>query len=262
MTAPAVGLQRRLWSSAPYLVIAAAWAVTFALALTGVSHALGHGEVAELHRSLLLSVALFLVGWQLMIAAMMLPSSLPMLNHYAGVAERQGLPARSTWEFFGGYALVWTSFGVLALFGDLGLHRLVDTWSWLDRHDQLVLAGALAVAGLVQFTSLKDRCLQQCRRPYAFLMRKRLQGVTSPVRLGLAHGLFCVGCCWALMLLMFAVGVANLAWMAALTAVMVYEKTAPRGERLVHAVGVLLLALALLVATVPTWLPVALTGGH
>jgi predicted metal-binding membrane protein len=260
--APAVGSPRRLWSSAPYLVIAAAWGVAFALALTGVSHTLGHGEVAELHRSLLLSVALFLVGWQLMIAAMMLPSSLPMLNHYAGVAERQGLPARSTWQFVGGYALVWTSFGVLALFGDMALHRLIDAWSWLDTHDQFVLAGVLAVAGLVQFTSLKDRCLRQCRRPYAFLMRKRLQGVTNPVRLGVAHGIFCVGCCWGLMLLMFAVGVANLAWMAGLTAVMVYEKTAPGGERLVRAVGVLVLAVAVLVAADPTWLPLALAGGH
>jgi predicted metal-binding membrane protein len=85
---------------------------------------------------------------------------------------------------------------------------------------------------------------------------------TGPVRLGLDHGLFCVGCCWALMLVMFAVGVANLTWMVALAAVMVYEKTAPAGQRLVPVVGVGLLAVAVLVAVGPAWLPETLGSGH
>jgi predicted metal-binding membrane protein len=185
-----------------------------------------------------------------------------MVRHYAGVVERQGLPRRGTWEFLGGYLVVWTVFGVLALLGDAGLHRVVDAWPWLEDHEQLILAGALGLAGAVQFTGLKDRCLRQCRRPYAFLLHKRLQGVTGPMRLGVDHGVFCVGCCWALMVVMFAVGAAEITWMLALTAVMVYEKTAPRGERLVPVVGVALLVLAAIVAFDPAWLPSALSAAH
>jgi predicted metal-binding membrane protein len=254
VTLSAPGLSRRVRWSAPYLVIVAAWTVALTLSAVGLSHELGHSEVTELHQPLLVSLLLFLVGWSLMIGAMMLPSSLPMLRHYTGVVERQHAPGSRTWEFVGGYALVWTAFGLLALLGDFGLHRLVDAWPWLEEREHLVLAATLGLAAAVQFTSLKDRCLRQCRPPYAFLVRKRLQGVESPIRLGVDHGLFCVGCCWALMLVMFAVGVANLAWMLVLTGVMVYEKTAPRGRDLVPAVGIVLFACAVLVAAYPAWL--------
>jgi predicted metal-binding membrane protein len=262
VTALPAASRPRLRPSWPFAVIALAWVVATLLWLTGASHSLGHADLLEGQRPLLVVLLLFLVGWQLMLAAMMLPSSLPMIRHYASVVERQALPRRGAWEFVGGYVLIWTAFGVLALLADAGLHRVVETWSWLEDHEQFILAGALGLAGAVQFTGLKDRCLRQCRRPYAFLLHKRLQGVTGPVRLGVDHGLFCVGCCWALMLVMFAVGAAELTWMLGLSAVMVYEKTAPRGERLVPIVGVALLALAALVAIDPAWLPAALSSTH
>jgi predicted metal-binding membrane protein len=118
----------------------------------------------------------------------------------------------------------------------------------------------LALAGAFQFSSLKDACLRQCRHPGAYLLRHYRRGVREAFELGRGHGLFCVGCCWALMLVMFAAGVANLWWMAALTAVMVYEKTGSGGRRAVPTTGLALLLFATLVLAHPGWLPNVLGG--
>ncbi|HZK52255.1 MAG TPA: DUF2182 domain-containing protein, partial [Actinomycetota bacterium] len=107
---------------------------------------------------------------------------------------------------------------------------------------------ALALAGLFQFSNLKDRCLRECRHPGPFLLRHYRRGPGAAVELGLRHGLFCLGCCWALMLLMFAVGVANLTWMAVLTALMVYEKTGRLGEWVSRYAGTTFLLMAVVVA--------------
>ena len=102
----------------------------------------------------------------------------------------------------------------------------------------------LALAGAFQFTPLKDACLRSCRHPAQFLTRYYRRGAGGGFRLGARHGAFCVGCCWALMLVMFSVGVASLVWMGALTAVMVHEKTRPLGREMVPVTGVALLGLA------------------
>ena len=99
----------------------------------------------------------------------------------------------------------------------------------------------LALAGAFQFTKLKDACLDKCRHPGAFMLRFYERGIGGGLRLGARHGAFCVGCCWALMLVMFAAGVASLVWMALLTAVLVHEKTRPAGARAVPVTGVALL---------------------
>ena len=118
----------------------------------------------------------------------------------------------------------------------------------------------IAAAGAFQFSSLKDRCLDQCRHPAAFLLRHYRRGAGEAFRLGRDHGLFCLGCCWALMLLMFAAGVANLMWMGLLTAVMVYEKVGRHGRRLAPIVGAALLAWSAFVLVHPAWLPSAVSG--
>ena len=105
----------------------------------------------------------------------------------------------------------------------------------------------LALAGAFQFTKLKDACLDKCRHPGQFLLRFYERGTGGGFRLGARHGAFCLGCCWALMLVMFAVGVASLAWMAVLTALMVWEKTRPSGARSVPVTGVALLGAASIV---------------
>jgi predicted metal-binding membrane protein len=158
---------------------------------------------------------------------------------------------QSKLAFLGGYAVVWSVFGVAAMVGDLQLHELVERWPWLDEHHQVIAGSVLVMAGAFQFSSLKDRCLTVCRSPGLYIMQYYRRGVRAALNIGVRHGLFCMGCCWALMLVGFAAGVANLWWMAALTAVMVFEKTAPGGDRAVKPIGLGLIGLGMLVLFVP-----------
>lgn len=230
----------------PVLVgIAAAWAAAVAAQVAGVA-ALVHHDALIVGDGLspALAALAFLLAWQVMIAAMMLPSSLPLVRLYARASERAPRRRRSMAAFLGGYALVWSAFGLAAFAADAGLHAAVNTSPWLGRHDWWIGGSVLALAGAFQFTSLKDACLDKCRHPGQFLMRYYERGPRGGLRLGARHGLFCVGCCWALMLVMFAAGVASLLWMALLTAVMIHEKTRPTGARALPVTGVALLAAA------------------
>jgi predicted metal-binding membrane protein len=190
---------------------------------------------------------LFLLAWQVMIAAMMLPSSLPLVRLFGAASARAPARAKSMAAFLGGYALVWSAFGLLAFGLDAGLHAAVAASPWLHEQQWLIGGSVLALAGGFQFTSLKDACLDKCRHPAQFLMRHYRRGPGGAFSLGARHGAFCVGCCWALMLVMFAAGVASLLWMAALTALMIHEKTRPLGARAVPVTGVALLAASTLV---------------
>jgi predicted metal-binding membrane protein len=200
------------------------------------------------------ALPLFLVAWQVMVVAMMLPSSLPMVRLFRSVSAKVSRPGASMAAFLGGYLVIWGGFGAVAFAQDIGIHRLVDRTPWLAGHPFVIGGTALALAGAFQFSAIKDRCLSECRHPGAFLMRHYDRGKGAAFRLGRDHGLFCLGCCWALMLLMFAAGVANLWWMAALAALMIYEKTGRFGDRVTPVAGVTLLALSALVFLHPVWL--------
>jgi predicted metal-binding membrane protein len=235
--------------------IAFAWALAIAAQLAGDATKLHHG--ALIHSSLprLAALAVFLLGWQAMIAAMMLPSSLPLVHLFARASAAQPRPRQAMAAFLGGYAAVWTAFGALAFIGDVGIHAAVDNLPWLAHHDWLIAGTTLALAGTFQFSSLKDACLRECRHPGAFLLRHYDRGPAAAFRLGRAHGVYCLGCCWALMLVMFGAGVASLWWMGALTALMVYEKTGQRGDRVVPVAGVAFLLLAGLTFAHPAGMP-------
>jgi predicted metal-binding membrane protein len=230
----------------PVLVgIGAAWAAAIAAQLAGAAALIHHDAlVVGDGPPPALAALVFLLAWQLMFAAMMLPSSLPLVRLYARASERAPRRGRSMAAFIGGYAAVWSAFGVAAFGADAGLHAAVDASPWLERHDWWIGGSVLALAGAFQFTPLKDACLDKCRHPGQFLIRHYERGPAGGLRLGVRHGVFCVGCCWALMLVMFAAGVANLLWMALLTAVMIHEKTRPAGARAVPVTGVALLAAA------------------
>ena len=224
--------------------IAAAWFIALAAQVAGAASLLHHDTLIEGGPGLWIALPLFLVAWQVMIAAMMLPSSLPLMRLFASASAAQPRPGRAMAGFLGGYAVVWSVFGALAFLFDVGVHAAVDSSPWLSDHDWLLGGSVLALAGAFQFTKLKDACLDKCRHPGHFLIRFYERGTAGGFRLGARHGVFCVGCCWALMLVMFSVGVASLGWMAVLTALMVYEKTQPAGARTVPVTGVSLLGAA------------------
>jgi predicted metal-binding membrane protein len=144
-----------------------------------------------------------------------------------------------------GYLAVWAGFGAAAHLGDLILHQaVVERWAWLDHNAWIIGAATLIGAGAYQFTPLKYHCLDKCRSPYSFITG-HWQGGREKTRsfvLGAHHGVFCVGCCWSLMLLMFVVGIGNLGWMLALGAVMAIEKNMPWGRRISAPLGVGLIA--------------------
>jgi predicted metal-binding membrane protein len=230
----------------PAAVLAAvglAWAVALAAELGGAADALHHDSLLEGGPGLGFALLLFLLAWQVMIAAMMVPSSLPLVRMYAVASARAPERGRAMAAFLGAYALVWSAFGLVAFLGDSGLHALVDSSAWLTANDWAIAPSVLLLAGAFQFTPLKDACLRACRHPASFLRRHYRRGVRGGFLLGLRHAAFCVGCCWALMLVMFAVGTASLIWMAVLTALMVHEKTRPSGAKTVPLTGAVLLAL-------------------
>jgi predicted metal-binding membrane protein len=230
----------------PILVgIAAAWAAAIGAQVAGVAAVANHDSLLVGDGPpLVLAALIAMLAWQVMIAAMMLPSSLPLVRLYSRATQAAPRRGRSMAAFIGGYALVWSAFGLAAFAFDASLHAAVNASPWLERHDWWIGGSVLALAGIFQFTPLKDACLDKCRHPGQFLMRYYERGPAGGFRLGARHGMFCVGCCWALMLVMFAAGVASLIWMALLTGVMIHEKTRPLGAKAVPVTGLALLGAA------------------
>jgi len=229
--------------------------VALVAALTHQNILINHDYlIEESHFPLPLALVIFLACWQIMTVAMMLPSSMPMVSMLVHASRQHPHPRAVQAAFLAGYALVWTAFALVALLGDTQIHRLVDSWPWLDQHSWLIGAATFAVAGGFQFSPLKGRCLKQCRSPFSFFVRYYRKGVGAAWHLGLRHGAFCLGCCWALMLVMFGLGVGNLVWMTVLAGVMVVEKTFPGGQRLSPIIGIALLGLSALWLAHPVWL--------
>jgi predicted metal-binding membrane protein len=189
-----------------------------------------------------LEVGLFTLGWVLMIVAMMLPSSTPLVLVFTGVVGRRPQPGLLVGLLLLGYLAIWSAFGVAAWLLDRGIHALVGAWPWLATHSQLILATTLVVAGLWQFSPIRDRCLEECRSPFGFVVN-RWRGTSlrrESFAMGVAHGAFCVGCCWSLMLVMFGVGLGSVPAMLGLGAITAVEKNLPWGRRLTRPMGVVL----------------------
>lgn len=182
-----------------------------------------------------------LLMWMVMMTAMMLPSALPMLQVFGGLCRRSAEPARRH-AFLAAYLLLWCGFSVAAT----AVQWMLQARGWVDPmivSRSLSLNGwLLLIAGAYQFTPLKRLCLAGCRTPLGFLLGEWREGVRGAFVMGLRHGLFCVGCCWALMALLFVGGAMNLAWVAALSIVVAIEKLAPRGELLARLLGSALIA--------------------
>jgi predicted metal-binding membrane protein len=243
-------------------LVVAAWIALAAWGASPFAGLLSHREIGRASLPLLLRLSIFTGGWMLMTIAMMLPGSLPLINLFRRMVDRRPDRPRLVALLILGYLGVWAVFGVAAYRGDAYVHEAVTRLPAFGAASTWIGVGLLLVAGLYQITPLKQMCLDKCRSPYSFLVehwRGKLPG-RDAFRLGVRHGLFCVGCCWTLMLLMFAIGGANLGWMLALGALMAAERTVRWGRRLTAPVGLLLVLCALgLAYRVP--LVVAAFGG-
>lgn len=225
-------------------VIVAAWAALFAWGTTPHAKFLRHtGLDAGAW-----SVPVVTLGWTLMILAMMLPTSLPLVDMFRRMTQSRDDRDRLLIRLVAGYLLVWAAFGAAVHAGDLVLHRLIDG----RVRAEVPVAVVLGFAGLYQFSSLKYRCLAKCRSPRMFIAGhwRGRDPAREALALGAHHGAYCLGCCWALMLVMFAVGAGNVGWMLGLGAVMAIEKNVSWGRRLSAPAGAALLAGAAVVAFV------------
>jgi predicted metal-binding membrane protein len=178
--------------------------------------------------------------WAIMMAAMMLPSALPMILTFGDLSARQGEPARSR-SFLAAYILVWVVFSIAAVAAQWTLQRAGLVNPMIVSTSATLSAVLLVIAGAYQFSPLKRICLARCRTPLGFLLGEWRPGTYGGFVMGLRHGLFCLGCCWALMVLLFVGGVMNLPWIAALSIVVALEKLAPAGEKVARALGLLLI---------------------
>jgi len=201
---------------------------------------------------ILLPALLYVLGWVLMTTAMMLPTALPLLRVFGRLLAARVDVGRLLAIAVGGYLFVWFGFGVGAHLLGTALVALAQRSLWLTLNGWAIGAALLFIAGLFQFSRLKYLCLDACGAPLGFVAarwRGRRPTLESFL-LGVNHGVFCVGCCWALMLVLFAVGTGSIGWMAALGGAMAIEKNAPWGRRLAQPLGVSLLAGAAAIAAI------------
>lgn len=191
-------------------------------------------------------LGVLLAMWWIMMIGMMLPSAVPMILTFAAISRgrrARGQPYTSTALFTSGYLLAWGGFSIAATLAQWGLERASLLEPMAMKITAPVLGGVLfIVAGLYQFTPLKYACLSSCRSPFDFVINHWRDGAGGAVRMGLSHGLYCLGCCWVLMALLFVGGAMNLVWVAVLTAVMLAEKLFPRGVWIARIGGGLLVA--------------------
>ncbi len=231
-----------------------AWAATVVLATSPAAMTMLPGQTSPG------AAALFAALWLTMMVAMMFPAITPVALLFRTVQRRrgaQGAQAVPTGLFVGGYLAVWTAAGVgadLVYVGAQALGTRVTAGPSLVPY----LGGTIVVlAGIYQLTPLKNACLAHCRSPLHLVMHGWREGRWGAVRMGATHGLFCLGCCWAIMAVLFVVGLMNLGWMLALSLLILAEKVAPRGVAIGRVVGALFLALGVLMALQPRVFPAA-----
>jgi predicted metal-binding membrane protein len=230
-------------------LIALAWLALILWGQSPYGRFLSHEELEDVPLGLTGDSAavmvFFVAGWTVMTVAMMLPTSLPLFVMFQRIVRQRDNGLRLVTLLIAGYLAIWSAFGFAAHAADRVIHASVEQVGWLEQDSWMIGAGVLLLAGVYQFAPIKYACLDKCRSPFSFI-NEHWRGKREQVeafRLGIHHGLFCVGCCWSLMLLMFAFGVGNVGWMLALGAVMAVEKNMPWGRRLSAPLGFALLVI-------------------
>ena len=196
--------------------------------------------------------------WVTMMAAMMLPSVAPMVLLFDRVTSeraRRELPYVPTWIFTLAYLAVWTAYGLVAYGVYRGGRALDPGFLAWDRGGPYVVGTLIAMAGLYELTPLKSVCLRHCRSPLHFVVAGWRDGVGGALRMGVEHGVYCVGCCWGLMVILFALGVMSLVWMVGVAVLIFAQKVAPYGERLSRVLAVAFVAAGIWIAASPGSVP-------
>ena len=185
-----------------------------------------------------------LAMWSVMMNAMMLPSAIPMMLVFSTVNRKRCENGNSfvpTWIFIFGYALVWISFSLVAALLQFLLHNLSIISNELKMINPFASGIVLVAAGIYQFTNVKDVCLKNCQSPLSFVLNYWKEGKYGAFLMGSRHGLYCIGCCWALMILLFAAGIMNLLWIAIIALFVFFEKMI-KSKYLSMAAGILLMS--------------------
>jgi predicted metal-binding membrane protein len=180
--------------------------------------------------------------WAIMMVGMMIPSATPMILIHARIARQaveEGRPIATTGWFVSGYLLSWTAFSLVASVAQGALERVAWLTPMMAAASNKVGGGVLIVAGIYQFTPLKSICLSRCQSPFAFFQANGgfKRGTGASIRLGMRHGFYCIGCCWALMALLFVGGVMNTLWIAAIAIHILIEKALPSGNAIARVAG-------------------------
>jgi len=232
-------MRRRSWLAAASL-IAASWLVLAVWSLSPYAEWLDHAEMQHIDAAPAIRQGVFILGWTLMITAMMLPGTLLLLTR---CLNNEPWNTRHLLPLVVPYLVVWAAFGSFSYWGDAGLHEAVEHHSAVAG---AIAPGVLLLAGIYQLTPMKRVCLAQCR-----LEGTAFAALTQPGRYnlwitGLRHGLYCLGSCWALMLLMFALGGVNLLWMLVLGVIMTVERLNQQGDTVTQGLGVVLVTVSVL----------------
>jgi predicted metal-binding membrane protein len=202
----------------------------------------------------------FVGVWVTMMAAMMFPSIAPMVLAYARIQRQSGTAGRGagsgpTAIFVAGYLIVWTAVGVLGYALIEGVRSLEIGFLEWDRAGPYIAGAVILGAAAYELTSLKDSCLRRCRNPQEFLTERWRPGPAGALRMGIGHGAFCVGCCWALMAALLALGVMSITWMVLIAALIAAEKLLPWGTVVNRGIAVFLAVLGIALAVVPEDVP-------
>jgi predicted metal-binding membrane protein len=224
---------------------AIAWKCMFDMAGGGLGLNLGVCCVSWpfMNAGNVLNLVLIFIMWTVMMVAMMLPSESAIILMFANMnrERHKQQPFISTGAFLLGYLVAWMAFSAFATLAQWGLHT-ATSFSHMMAINNRILGGALLfAAGAFQFTPLKYACLTRCRSPLSFLMNEWRKGTRGALIMGFRRGIYCVGCCWLLMSLMFVVGVMNLLWMAVIAVFVLLEKVIPRGFWISRIAGLLLI---------------------
>ncbi len=205
-----------------------------------------------------MAAPLFLAVWVAMMVAMMFPTAAPMILAFAAVQrgkQQRGQTLVPTWLFVGAYLLVWSLAGLLAYALALGAERLAVRSPWVMDHAARIGGGLLIMAGLYQLSPLKHACLARCRTPLQFVLGSWRDGRRGAVRMGLTHGIVCLGCCWLLFAILFPLGMMNIAILAMITLLIFAEKSLPLGLQIGRIAAAALIVYGALVIASPNLLP-------